>query len=58
MTLGGGDAQRWYIGGVALGRVKAYREALQAFDQAIESSPEKRLLKQIKRNRRIAEKRS
>jgi tetratricopeptide (TPR) repeat protein len=52
----GGDAFLWSLGGIALGQMKMYSEALTAFDRATEASPDDRLMKRIKRYRKLAQK--
>jgi len=52
----GGDAFLWNLGGFALSQMKMYSEALTAFDRATEASPDDRLMKRIKRNRKRAQK--
>lgn len=52
----GGDAFLWNLGAFALSQMKMYSEALTAFDRATEASPDDRLMKRIKRNRKLAQK--
>ncbi|MBC8236587.1 tetratricopeptide repeat protein [bacterium] len=56
LEMEGGDAFLWNLGGLALSNMKMYPEALTALDKATKASPDDRLLKKIKRNRKLPQK--
>jgi hypothetical protein len=56
LTREGGEAFLWNLAGIVLSNMKMYSEAKTAFDKATETSPDDRLLKKIKRNLKLVQK--
>jgi cytochrome c-type biogenesis protein CcmH/NrfG len=57
LSKDGGNSLLWYLTGVAFGNMKTYSEALTAFDKAAEAGPNAEIIRQIKRNQRIINRR-
>ncbi len=57
LSMQGGDALLWYLGAIALGRMKRYPEELKALNRAISASPDEKLTKQIERLKKSVQRR-